>query len=269
MDTDKYEEHLIFKHDISAYDDPILEEYEVARNIFMLMKETLEEKNDEEGLRTLTCDYDSESGQRYSDMESEEENTKEPSKVYSQDEQYASDNRSRRYSSGKSSASDYSSDESSIKDINKNKKKRTKRNSDRIIKEKVNSVIEKQDVTDEKLESVSEKCQNDHDFSMQRINLEVKDRKKDVDTLHQKIEDVVEAKKLNEESFEKKINDELQKTNEKYTAFGQTPCQIKVLENDTVYDYSIKGCFKERWIPQAKIQLLIPEMMKLRDGQKC
>ena len=82
----------------------------------------MEEKNDEESLRTLTCDYDSDLGQRYSDMESEEEEEAKETvnKVY---EQYASNSNSRKYSSEKSSASDYSSDEASIKDMEKITKK--------------------------------------------------------------------------------------------------------------------------------------------------
>ena len=106
------------------------------------------------------------------ESEEEEEAKETVNKVY---EQYASDSNSRKYSSEKSSASDYSSDEASIKDMSKNNKKRTKRNSDKMLKEKVNSVIEKQDVADEKLESVSKKCQSDHDFGMQRVHLEIKD----------------------------------------------------------------------------------------------
>ena len=110
LNLEKYDDHMVFKHQISLQ-KPDLEEYEQARAFW---KFDHEESTPEE-LETAYWDYDSDTGKRYSEGESEEEpNTDE-----------ALDYESPQFSSGNNSSSGSSSEESSRS--YQKKKRRTKK----------------------------------------------------------------------------------------------------------------------------------------------
>ena len=96
----------MFKHQISLQ-KPDLEEYEQARAFWQFDHE----ESTEEQLKTASCDYDSETGKRYSEDESEEESN--------------TDHELRKSSSENNSSSDSASEGSTIS--YQKKKRRTKK----------------------------------------------------------------------------------------------------------------------------------------------
>ena len=88
----RYDDHMTFYHQISLK-NPDVEEYDIARNMWLYQRET----STPEELQIISCDYDSETGKRYSEVESEEESNTEDTldrklKPSSSETQSSSDN---------------------------------------------------------------------------------------------------------------------------------------------------------------------------------
>ena len=110
LHLERFADHMVYIHQVSLK-KPDLEEYEEARDWWVFNHQ----ESTEEELKTITCDYDSETGKRYSEDESGEES-------YS-DDGY---NHKKEKSSSESHSSSGSSSEDSAGSYQK-KKKRKKR----------------------------------------------------------------------------------------------------------------------------------------------
>ena len=69
---ERYADHMAFTH-LASLENPVLEEYEMTRALFV----NDHENSTEEELKTAYCDYDSETGKRYSEDESGEDSNSE------------------------------------------------------------------------------------------------------------------------------------------------------------------------------------------------
>ena len=65
---EKYDDHMTMEH-VLDIQTPSVSEYSIARNLWIVRRE----QSTPEELKTLTCDYDSDTGKRYSEDESESE----------------------------------------------------------------------------------------------------------------------------------------------------------------------------------------------------
>ena len=93
MRKERYADHMLFGH-MASLEEPDLEEYLIGRAMF---ENTFEETTPEE-LETANWDYDSETGRRYSEDESEEDSNSENEQNL-KTEPSASENNSPSYSS--------------------------------------------------------------------------------------------------------------------------------------------------------------------------
>ena len=110
LHLERYADHMAFKH-LASLENPVLKEYELARALFV----NDHEESTEEELKTAYCDYDSETGKRYSEDESGEDSNSEEE-----------NNHKKEKNPSESNLSSGSSSEDSAGSYQK-KKKRTKK----------------------------------------------------------------------------------------------------------------------------------------------
>ena len=137
---------MILNHQVSL-EDPVLKEYEQARRQWMYERQ----ESTEEELKTANCDYDSETGKRYSEDESEEESSSDETVVLTapSDNQYSSD----------------SAMESSPINLLKKKRNLKRKEHSNMVEKQVSNLMEKEisnlKITVEKLESSMQKGNNE------------------------------------------------------------------------------------------------------------
>ena len=102
---EKYDEHLTMDH-ILDIKSPSVSEYQIARNLWTVKRE----QSTPEELKTITCDYNSDTGKRYSEEESESESYSDDSSENDEDTAKTSDSQVSTESPHFSTGSYYSSD---------------------------------------------------------------------------------------------------------------------------------------------------------------
>ena len=101
MNLQRYKEHMYVEHDVNMESEDVdIYDYEEAREDWI----NIVAQADDEKKKKLSCDYDSEAGKRYSDIESEEETVTEKTTPYKPSTSYASDLHSSRSSTSDSSS---------------------------------------------------------------------------------------------------------------------------------------------------------------------
>ena len=208
------------EHDLDLdNNEPDIDAYEEARCDWLNLQEELERTKDER-LDTLPCDYDSELGKRYSDMESEEETTNEETKTYFLKTESAI--QSERQSTSKSSTSDTSSEESSSSSALMKVKSRKQYSKTSRSSAKATIVNLKSDV---------ERLQNSSELYEEKFQMMEKERRRDKESLYLRIgaiEDKLESEKNDKKNI---INNFEEKMKSKNTELVEVKTDLQKIKN--------------------------------------